>query len=104
MSGAEHESADRVTKAQQAVLTRETEIGDLRWLMGDPRGRRVMWRLLEGSGIYRSSFSTDPLVMAFAEGERNRGLRLLDEITQHCPKNLIEMQKEARTNERRKAS
>lgn len=76
----------------------------MRWLMGDVRGRRFMWRLLEGSGIYRSSFTGEALSMAFNEGQRNVGLKLVDEITQHCPKRLSEMQTEARTNERRNAS
>lgn len=69
--------------------------------MGDVRGRRFIWRQLQESGIYRSSFTGDALSMSFREGERNRGLKLLDEITRHCPKRLSEMQTEARTNERR---
>lgn len=75
---------------------------DLIWLMGDVRGRRFVWRLLEDAGIYRSSFTGDALLTAFNEGQRNQGLRLMDELLQHCPKRLSEMQREStKTNERR---
>lgn len=103
MSAAEHETAERSEKAKSAQLERQTEIDDLLWLMSDKRGRRYMWRLLSESGIYRTSFSTDALAMAFAEGQRNRGLALVGSVMQHCPERFSEMQKEARANERRKA-
>lgn len=102
MSAAEHETAERAEKAKTAQLARQTEIDDLLWLMSDKRGRRFMWRLLSESGIYRTSFSTDALAMAFAEGQRNRGLALVGLVMQHCPERFSEMQKEARANERRK--
>lgn len=72
----------------------------MRWLMGDVRGRRFVWRLLEEAGIYRSSYLGDALAMAFREGERNRGLRLMDKLLQHCPKRLSEMQRENQRHER----
>jgi hypothetical protein len=101
VSVAEREKESAAEKATQAVLAAQTRIEDMRWLMSDPRGRRFVWRQLEESGIYRSSYSNDALAMAFNEGERNRGLKLLDEISRHCPKGLSEMQKEARAHERR---
>ena len=104
MSEADHDSAARAEKAKTAQLERQTQIDDLRWLMGDKRGRRVVWRLLQRSGIYTTSYTGEALSMAFKEGGRNQGLALLDEITQHCPSDLSKMQQEARTNERRKES
>lgn len=100
----EQDPAARAEKASQAQLDRQTEIDDLVWLMSDKRGRRFVWRLLERSGIYRTSFRVDALAMAFAEGARNHGLQLLDEITKHCASRVSEMHKEARTNERRNAN
>ena len=58
-------------------LDRETEGGDIRWLMGSKRGRRIVWRLLEQSGVFRLSFNTNAMQMAFAEGNRNFGNRTL---------------------------
>lgn len=59
--------------------------GDFKWLMGSRRGRKVVWRLLESSGVFRTSFSTDALQMAFNEGTRNYGLQTLRMIQALCP-------------------
>jgi hypothetical protein len=101
---AEREQGSTSEKAKQAVLDEQTRIEDLRWLMGDPRGRRFMWRLLGTTGLFRTTFTGDALTGAFKEGQRNVGIALQDEVVQQCPRGFIEMQKEARTNERRKAS
>jgi hypothetical protein len=52
----------------------------LRSLMSDSGGRMWMWDLLGLCGVYHASFSTDALVMAFNEGRRDIGNRLLAEI------------------------
>jgi hypothetical protein len=64
-----HEPADPA-ETEEAALT---EDADLRWLMGDPRGRRIARRLIERSGIFRLSFTGDAESTAFREGERNAG-------------------------------
>lgn len=43
-----------------------------------------MWRLI--SGVYRTSFDTDPGVMAFREGERNLRLRYLADAQELAPR------------------
>jgi hypothetical protein len=45
--------------------------------------------------VWRSSFSTNALTMAFSEGQRNEGLRLLAQITTHAPERYAEMLKES---------
>ena len=63
----------------------DTEVSDVKWLMKGPRGRRHIWRQLELAGVFRSSFNTNAMTMAFAEGQRNIGLRLLGMVHEHCP-------------------
>jgi hypothetical protein len=53
----------------------------LRSIMAAPEGRMWMWDLLTACGVYRSSFSSDPLIMAFNEGRRDAGNRLISEIS-----------------------
>lgn len=72
---------------------RRQEVEDLKWLMSDKRGRRVMWRLLETAGVYRSSFTGNSETF-FREGQRNVGLKLLAEIHEHCPDAFVMMLKE----------
>lgn len=73
---------------------RERADNELRFVMADARGRRFVWQLLGDAGIYRSSFATDPLVMAHAEGKRDTGLRLLDRILRVTPGDYLKAQQE----------
>lgn len=70
------------------------EINDLKWLMSNKRGRRFIFRLLVRAGVWRLSFNTNALSMAFNEGARNEGLRLMALISQHCADRYSEMLKE----------
>ena len=61
-------------------LAEQQERADIVWLMSGPRGRRIVWRLLEKAGVFRQAFNPDALTMAFVEGCRNEGLRLLSVV------------------------
>lgn len=80
-------------------LVRDNEESDLKWLMGSKRGRRIVWRLLDRAGVFRLSFNTNAMQMAFAEGNRNEGLRMLAQIHTLCPELYPVMVKE-QVNER----
>lgn len=67
--------------------------------MSNKRGRRIVWRLLEQSGVFRLSFNTNAMQMAFAEGNRNFGNRTMSLIHAHCPELYTTMVKE-QTNDR----
>lgn len=81
---------------ERALLAAQIEIDDVKWLMSNKRGRRFVARLLERAGVWRLSFNTNALSMAFNEGTRNEGLRLLAQITAHCPDRYTEMLKESK--------
>lgn len=94
--------AEREARAQAQVLDKRNEVDELLWLMSDPRGRRFVWRLLQGFGVYQLSYvQGDPAHSAFNEGRRNEGLKLMSLLLQHCPARFTEMQKEASKHERR---
>lgn len=86
--------ADRAREFAKMVADQQLE-DDMRWLMGDGRGRRLVWRWLGDGGIFRPSFTGDALQTAFREGERNRALALLADVMQCCPEQWIRMQAEA---------
>jgi hypothetical protein len=71
-------------------------------------GRQWMLELLEGCHLFASSFTGNALETAFAEGERNVGLKLLADIMRVCPQQYILMVQERnerdRANERRRDS
>ena len=82
------------TKAKDK-LTQQSEADDVKWLMSSKRGRRMVWRQLERAGVFRLSFNTNSMTMAFAEGARNEGLRLLSLIHANCSDLYATMLKEA---------
>lgn len=84
----------KVERDSREKLSREQEEADLKWLMGQKRGRRVVWRLLDHAGVFRLSFNTNAMQMAFAEGNRNYGNRLLSLIHTLCPELYPQMVKE----------
>lgn len=93
--------ARREQDAEQAKRDAIEANADLAWLMSDKRGRRFMWRLLGGLGVYRQSF--DPSSThntAFLEGQRSVGLLLIDRLHQACADRVSEMQKEVKAHVR----
>lgn len=70
----------RRQEERKAKNARLTELDDIKWLMGEKRGRRFMWRLLSRTGIYATSFSTNGMQMAYREGERSVGLDFLADV------------------------
>jgi hypothetical protein len=72
---------------------------DFKWLMSNKRGRRVIWRWLERTGVYRSSFNHSGSITAFNEGARNIGLMLIAQVHEHCPEHYLTMLQEQRQND-----
>jgi hypothetical protein len=71
----------------------------LRRLMAEPAGRMWVWGLLSRCGTYHSSFSSDPLVMAFNEGRRDIGNYLAEEIDRIGPDLFLKMALENRNDD-----
>jgi hypothetical protein len=63
-------------------------------MMNSGKGRRIVWRLLEISGVNSGCFSTNALQMAFNEGNRHYGNVLLTQIVAICPDQYVLMLKE----------
>lgn len=82
LRGQEKAKADREVREK---IARENEEADVKWLMGSKRGRRIVWRLLDQSGVFRLSFNTNAMQMAFNEGHRNFGNRMLAMIHELTP-------------------
>lgn len=77
---------------------REQFAADLKWLMSDVRGRRLMAKLLSDTRMFASTYnplSKDVATeMAFYEGQKNIGYRALADINAHCPDAYFLMMKE----------
>lgn len=73
---------------------RRKELEDLKWIMAHAQGRRVVWRLLERAGLYRSSFNHSGSLMSFNEGRRDMGLFVLAEISEAAPEGYLKLLRE----------
>jgi hypothetical protein len=85
---AEEDKEDRIR------IQKENEEADLKWLMSSRRGRRIVWRLLDQSGVFHPVFNTNAMQMAFNEGNRNYGLKTLAMVQTYCSDLYSIMQRE----------
>jgi len=82
----------------KARETQRREDEDFKWLMAHAQGRRYLWRLLEQAGVYRTSFHVSGSQMAFNEGQRNIGLRLIADIHRLAPEGYVKLLRENRND------
>ena len=86
---------------QRAVIEAETkerqqrEDGDIKHVMSSEQGRRVVWELLGRGKVFASTFTADPHVTAFNEGQRNLALSLFSKVMAACPDLYLTMAAEA---------
>ena len=64
-------------------LAFQQEVEDFLWVMRSKHGRRFIWRMLTWTHVFKTSFTGNSETF-FREGERNIGVRLMDEIHTHC--------------------
>ena len=81
------------SQKQKDKNIRDTELEDLRLLLSKQWGRRLVWRILEQSGMYRTSFTGNSTTF-FNEGARNIGLWLVDEVLSADTDQYLSMIKE----------
>ena len=84
----------KAEQQERQKRTQDAEDEDFRWLMSSKRGRRIVWRLMDQAGVFRISFSQNSMTMAFNEGGRNFGNKILAQITGLCPELLPTLLKE----------
>lgn len=80
--------------AETTRLARLREVDDFKWLMGHRQGRRIMWRLLDMSGV-----NADPHIPGadddlYRIGQQVIGRLLIREIDALCPEQFTQMRKE----------
>lgn len=74
----EHDLSEQPSRAQE--LYRDQIVLDLEAVLSIPQGRRVLLRLLERCGVYRSAFTGETEATALRLGEQNIGLWLIAQI------------------------
>ena len=91
---------DASNRRDVKALERQAKLADqqrkeiVNGIMSVEPGRRWMCDLLETCHIFATSFSDVDLRMAFMEGQREIGLRLLMDIMGACPDQYVTMMRE----------
>ena len=85
---------------ERAESARRVEIDDLKRVMSNRAGRRFVADLLKRSAVDASSFDINPHAMAFKEGVKWLGQRIIDDLKTHCPDRYLEMLKESLEHDR----
>lgn len=80
-------------------LSAEVEDKIFAWVMDGPKGRRFVRQLLGRTGVFRSAFSANAMQMAAAEGNKQIGYWLLEQIERLCPADYHTMIEEAKKYE-----
>lgn len=89
----EQEIAERQAQAQRDAIKRQRDEDDLKWVLSDKRGRRLMASVLAVTGLYRGSFTGNSETF-FREGQRSVGLQVLERINAADPEAYLKMLKE----------
>lgn len=93
---------DQVKGAKgRLARARERETSDLMAVLSTREGRRHYWRLMSRCGVFGLSFTRSSRQTAFNEGERNIGLLLFSELTEHAPDNYALMISENKEDEKK---
>ncbi len=92
LAAQERENAQR---AEQDQRRQAQQVEDFKWLMKHEQGRRLMWRWLEFTGVFRTSMTGNSWTF-HNEGQRNVGLMLIDSINEHTPDAYVQMLKECK--------
>lgn len=89
----EQRDADR-KEGRKRIADQEVE--DLKWLMSDKRGRRIMWNLLAFTGVFQQPFTGNSETF-FRCGMMNVGQKYLGDINLHAPEryNLMVTEQQA---------
>lgn len=82
----------KIERAQAAKLVEDDHV--IRSIMSTISGRRWMRELFELTHLFHTSFSTEALLMAAREGERNIGLQVLAALMRACPEAYVQMMRE----------
>lgn len=92
----------QVGRAARTVQRDEEQLAaSLQAVLSTPAGRLVLWRLLEDTHVYGTSFDHSGSVMYFREGARNVGLTWRARILAADEPGYELMAREARARDRR---
>jgi hypothetical protein len=87
-----YDTSDRKAIRRAEKASRLAELNDREVMVAiasTTNGRRYLWNRLAECHLFTPIYNDNPQRMAFLEGERNAGLKLLSDFMQWCPEEFI---------------
>ena len=75
-------------------LIRRKELNDIRTVLSNASGRRLMWRLMGHCGTFQTIFNKESSLMAYLSGQQDIGHFLMSEIAEADEGLLSKLMKE----------
>jgi len=89
-------SEDQQKEAKtKLIITRQTELNDLRFILSHPQGRRFMWRMLSHFKVFASIWDNSAKIH-YNAGKQDAGHFLQSEIVEADQNSYFKMMKEAK--------
>jgi hypothetical protein len=66
-----------------------------RFMLDNPHGRRILWKLISGCGVYARVADNSGSWTYFKDGARSVGLNLIADICEADPEGYIKLQKQS---------
>lgn len=79
------------TLAQREKNKADQHVGDVRWLLSDAHGRRLLWAWMNRANLTGDTFTGEPFVTIHNEGKRALAITMMAEAQQHDPENYALM-------------
>lgn len=95
------EERRRIAAEHQAYMTR-VEHDDFKWLASHKQGRRIIYRLLSRTGVFRNPFNPDAATMALNCGMMSIGQAIWADLHDLTPERYEQMVTEYKEHESRK--
>ena len=92
-----YDTSDRKAIRRAEKAARQAELNDREVMVSiasTTHGRRYLWNRLAECHLFTPIYNDNPQRMAFLEGERNAGLKLLSDFMQWCPDEFIQAMRE----------
>lgn len=78
---------------------RKQEMNDIRTVLSNASGRRLVWRVLERCNTFSSVYSENSFTMAYSSGQQDLGHFLMAEIVEADENLLLKLMKDNKHKE-----
>lgn len=81
-------------RALTADEQKQIEVESMKFLISNPHGRRILWKIISQCGVYKRVADNSGSWTYFNDGSRSVGLNLIADIVEADPEGYIKLQQD----------